>query len=114
MSHVIPLISMEYDDEDILDMQGDGGAMGMMGSMPKFPCGLQIYLTHMELDKFRAHGEDLDPADAFVGGLVHLFAMARITGISTEERNNGPTCRIMLQIESMGIESEDAEDGDKD
>jgi hypothetical protein len=92
--------SMELDDEDKMDL-----AMPMPMDRPDFPCGLRITLTDKELDKL-----DLDHKDAVVGGTIHLFAMARITSVSENEVNGGDKCcRIELQIEDLGIESEDAE-----
>jgi hypothetical protein len=93
--------SMELDDEDKLDT-----AMPIaMPDKPDYPYGLRITLTDKELAKL-----DLDHKDAEVGGTVHLFAMARITSVSENNTGNGDKCcRIELQIEDLGIESEDAE-----
>ena len=92
---------MELSDDDKMD-----AVMPIaMPDKPDFPYGLRITLTDKELDKL-----DLDHADAEVGGLVHMFAMARITSVSENEMNGGEKCcRVELQIESLGIESEDAE-----
>ena len=98
--------SMELDDEDKLDT-----AMPIaMWNKPDYPYGLRITLTDKELQKL-----DLDHADAEVGGTIHGFFMARITSVSENEVNGGEKCcRIELQIENLGIESEDAENEGKE
>ena len=94
--------SMELSDEDKLD-----ASMPIpMDDKPDFPYGLRICLTHEEMAKL-----DIDPADAFVGGTFHLFAMARVTSISMSDGEYGPCCRLEAQIEEMAVESEDAENG---
>jgi hypothetical protein len=105
-----PMVSMELDDESKLDAPQPIP----MDTKPDYPYGLRICLTHEELAKL-----DLDPADAFVGGIIHLHALARITSVNASDSapgpysDGGPQCRIELQIEDMSIESEDAEnDGD--
>lgn len=98
--------SMELDDEDKLDT-----AMPIaMPDKPDYPYGLRITLTDKELAKL-----DLDHTDAEVGGTIHGFFMARITSVSENEVNGGEKCcRIELQIENLGIESEDAENEGKE
>lgn len=93
--------SMELNDESKLD-----AVMPIsMPDKPDYPYGLRISLTNEELDKL-----DLDKADAEVGGTIHGFFMARITSVSENEVNGGEKCcRIELQIEDLGIESEDQE-----
>ena len=96
---VMIMKSMELDDEDKLD-----SPMPIPTEKPDYPWGLRITLTQAELDKL-----DLDPDDAVVGGMFHMFAMARITNVNKSEDENGQCCRIEAQIESLGIESEDEE-----
>ena len=94
--------SMELSDESNLDAV----TPIPMPNKPDYPYGLRITLTNEELDKL-----DLDHEDAEVGGLVHLFAMARITSVSQNEDTAGDKCcRIELQIESLGVEDESQED----
>lgn len=108
---VKPMVSMELDDE----AQVDQFLPIPMDNKPKFPCGLSICLTHDELAKL-----DLDPADAFVGGTIHLHAMARITSVSSSDSapsnwsKGGKNVRVELQIENLAIESEDEENEDYD
>lgn len=108
---VMPMVDMEMDDED----QVDQVLPIPMADKPKYPYGLSICLTSKELEKL-----DLDPSDAFVGGTIHLHAMARITSVSMSDREanewskGGPEHRIEFQIESMAIESEDEENKDYD
>jgi hypothetical protein len=110
MAKMHPMVSMELDDED----QIDAPQPIAMADKPKYPYGLQICLTGAEMKAL-----DLDPSEAFVGGIVHLHALARITSVSisdnapTEWSSGGPSCRIEMQIEDMCIESEDAENDDE-
>jgi hypothetical protein len=91
---------MELDDEDQLDALQPYA----MPDKPKYPYGLQICLTGAEMKAL-----DLDPSTAFVGGMVHMHAFARITSVSISDGGSGPNCRIELQIEDMMVESEDSE-----
>jgi hypothetical protein len=95
------LTSMELDDEQKLDM-----AMPIpMSRKPDYPCGLCLSLTEKDFEKL-----GLDPKEAEIGGLVHLFAMARVTSVSHRQSASGDKCcRVELQIEDMSIESEDDE-----
>ena len=90
------LQSMEMDDDEKLDYP-----MPIPAEKPDYPYGLRICLTEREFSKL-----GLDPKDAEVGGLVHLFAMARVTNVSIGEECS----RVELQIEDLGIESEDDEE----
>lgn len=95
------LTSMEMTDDEKLDTVMPVS----MASKPDFPYGLRICLTEREFDKL-----DLDPHEAEVGGLVHLFAMARVTSIHSSQDEDGEPChRVELQIEDLDIESEDEE-----
>ncbi len=96
---VMIMKSMELDDEEKID-----APMPIPTEKPDYPWGLRISLTQAELDKL-----NLDPDDAVVGGIFHLFGMARITYVSQSEDENGSCCRIEAQIESLGVESEDEE-----
>jgi hypothetical protein len=57
----------------------------------------------------------LDASGAFVGGVVHLNAIAKVTSVSSNEmeKDDGETVdnsRIELQIVMMCIEGEDEEE----
>lgn len=94
------MVSLELTDEEKIDT-----LMPIpMAERPEYPFGLRISLTHRELEKM-----NLDPAEACVGGLVHLHAMARITAVSMEDRGERKECRLELQIEDMCVEGEDEE-----
>ena len=96
---------MELDDDEKLDAPSP-----IKEYRPDYPWGLRLCLTEQELEKL-----DLDSSDAFVGGMVHIFAMARIIGVNVSSSSeNGDRCRIELQIENLGIESEDAENEGQD
>lgn len=100
MARLNPMVSMEMDDESILD-----AAMPIpMPERQRFPYGLRICLTDKEMDKM-----ELDIGDAVVGGMVHLHAMARITSVSQNDTPDGKCGRVELQIEDMCVESEDEE-----
>lgn len=100
MARLHPMVSMELDDEDKLD-----AIMPIpMKDKPDYPFGLRICLTEKELDKL-----DLDHDDAVIGGMIHGFFMAKVTSVSMTESEGEQCCRIELQIENLGIESEDEE-----
>ena len=88
--------SMEYDDEDKLD-----AVLPMPATKPDFPYNLRISLTERELKKL-----DLDPKDAEVGGMIHGFFMGRVTSVRIDPDEK---CCVEIQIEDLGIESEDEE-----
>ncbi len=97
--------SMELDDEDKLDAAGPFP----LPDKPDYPYGLQICLTHREFEKL-----GLDPAEAFVGGICHLHALARITSVSANDGASGSSCRVEMQITDLAIESEDEENKEYD
>lgn len=76
----------------------------MEAPKPEYPYGLSICLTDKELAKL-----GLDPEEATIGGVVHLHALACITSVNIQKRDDGSTCRVELQIEKLAVESEDAE-----
>jgi hypothetical protein len=98
-----PMVDMELDDEDKLDANGPYP----LPSKPDYPYGLQICLTHKEFEKL-----GLDPSEAFVGGICHLHALARITSVSANDGASGASCRVEMQITNLAIESEDEENED--
>jgi hypothetical protein len=106
MAKMHPMVSMELDDED----QMDAPQPFPMDNKPRYPYGLCICLTGAEMKAL-----DLDPGEAFVGGIVHLHALARVTSVSISDSapsnysDGGPQCRVELQIEDMCIEGEDVE-----
>lgn len=101
---MLTMQSMELDDEDKLD-----AIMPLpMSSQPDFPYGLRISLSEKELEKL-----NLDiPSAEQIGGICHGHFLARITSISTEQRDGKTCCRAELQIEDLSIEGEDQENKD--
>lgn len=97
------MTSMELDDEDKMDALTPIA----MPEKPDFPYGLRICLTEKELEKL-----GIDHTEAFVGGMVHGFFMARVTSVSCEQREGKDCCRLELQIEDLGLESEDEENAE--
>lgn len=71
---------------------------------PSYPYGLSISFNQETLEKLK-----LDIANCAVGGIMHLHCLARITGMNANDYGDGMDCRVELQIESMAVESEDAE-----
>lgn len=105
---MFPMIDMSLDDEDILDMNCPYPIP--MSDRAKYPYGLRLCLTESEINKLK-----IDPSEAFVGGMVHIHAIARITSVSCDETEGGEKHRIEFQIEDMAIpESEDAENSEAD
>jgi hypothetical protein len=103
------LVDLAYDDEDEYEM-AKACSGPILADQPKYPRGLQITLTDKEFKKLAEAGDDFDMDDAMIGGEVHGFFMARITGVNMNETEGGSKCSITLQIQQLGIESEDAED----
>jgi hypothetical protein len=99
MAKMRHMTDMELDDDDKLD-----AAMPAMAMRPDYPYGLRISLTEKDLAKM-----GLDHEEAEVGGTVHIFGMAEITSVSKTDDGNGKCCRIEMQIQKLGVESEDAE-----
>ena len=103
------MVSLELDDEDQFDACIAPGC-----ERPKYPYGLRISLTEREMEKLR-----IDPSCAFVGGMCHLHAMARVTAVSQNQSEDmdgdaQENWRLELQIEDMCIESEDEENEEVD
>lgn len=108
MAKMNPMVSMKMDAEAPGERAYDAVVPSMIEKQ-EYPWGLQLTLTHKELEKM-----DLDPADAVIGGMIHLHAMARITSVSMDQGTNGKSCCIRLQIEDMCVESEDEENEEED
>lgn len=98
----IPFVDMELDDYEKSDIEKSYPVL--KEDKPEYPYGLRICLTGSELDKL-----NLDPEDAFIGGIIHGHFLAKITSISANAGEEYSNCRIELQICSLAVESEDAE-----
>lgn len=98
------MVDMELGDDQKLDALPIATEAKVPG--PEYPWGLRITLTEADIEKL-----GLDPSEAFVGGYVHLHAMACITCAPLEKQADGSmTCqRMELQIEKLCVESEDEE-----
>jgi hypothetical protein len=97
------MISMELDDEDKLD-----AVMPIaMPSKPDYPFGLQICLTHAEIEKL-----GIDHLEK--GEIVHIRAMGKVTFAQQSEGEHGHACRCEVQIQHMSLENESREGADED
>jgi hypothetical protein len=103
------LVDLGYTDEDEYEM-AKACSSPAMADQPKYPWGLRLTLTDKEFAKLAEAGDNFDADDAFIGGEVHGFFMGRIVSVNMNQREGGPTFSIEIQIEQLGIESEDAED----
>jgi hypothetical protein len=74
-----------------------------MPSQPVYPYGLSICFGQEELDKL-----DLE-ADVQVGDTVHLFCLAKVTSVSTNDTTEGPKTRVEMQITNIAVHDEDQE-----
>lgn len=91
---MMPMISMEYDDEDMEEME----LPLPLSERARYPYGLKICLTDKEMRKL-----GIDPMEAFMGGVVHAHVSMRITSVSMNETENGHCSRLEFQIEEMAI-----------
>lgn len=74
-------------------------------ALPRYPWGLCIRLDEKQLEKL-----DIETGDAEVGDTIHLFALAKVTSISSSEREGGESSKcVELQITHLATESEDEE-----
>jgi len=69
-----------------------------------YPYGLCISLTDVELAKL-----NLDDDGVEVGDMVHLFAMCKVTSVSSNDTEAGKKMRVELQITDIATENEDDE-----
>lgn len=100
---VLPMVDMEMSDDEKMD-----SVMPIKSDeRPEYPWGLRICLCGAELEKL-----NLDPSDAFIGGIIHGHFLAKITSLSASASENYDDCRIELQITHLAIESEDEENED--
>ena len=104
MTQAIVMHSMELDDEELADMAWPI-PMGGKDTRPRFPCGLVIALSDVELRKLKVDFPDGE----CIGGMIHGHFMGRIKSASQSETQDGQTCRLEVQIEDLAVESEDAE-----
>ena len=102
MSAFHDMVSMELDDDDKIDL-----TIPSIKETPDFPYGLRICLTEKEFEKL-----GIDPAEAFIGAVMHGHFLGRITSISANQAEGVDCCRVEVQIEDLAIESEDAENAE--
>ena len=104
MTQAIVMHSMELDDEELADMAWPI-PMGGKDTRPRFPCGLVIALSDVELRKLKVDFPDGE----CIGGMIHGHFMGRITSASQSDNQSGTSCRLEIQIEDLAVESEDEE-----
>jgi Major coat protein-like len=101
------MVDMSRDQEEIKeDLPPPAGKEGG----PLYPYGLCISLSEDELEKLGLDGELPQ-----VGMMIHLSAMAKVTSVSQNEREQidgtKTLCkRVELQITHLATENEDEED----
>ena len=104
MKNVGKFIDMANDPEEAKADMATEAATPSPYKGPKYPYGLCIRLDEKQLAKL-----DLDD-DITTGETIHLFALARVTSVSSNERDGEPDCRcIELQITHLALEDEDEE-----
>lgn len=101
---------MELSDDEALEMASPCAVMPDKKLLPQYPWGLRISLTQDELAKLK-----IDPATCNIDGMMHLHAIARVTSVSCDKRQDGTeNHRVELQIEQLAVESEDEENAEAD
>ena len=76
-----------------------------MPSPPKYPYGLCICLCQDELEKL-----GMDDSEISVGDILHMFCLAKVTSVSSNENSDGVYKRVELQITNIATpEDEDEE-----
>jgi hypothetical protein len=104
MSKFHRMVSLERTPEEKAEERLANSYPTPIADMPDVPYGLCINLTEVELAKL---GLDLE---CDVGDMVHLFCMARVTGISKTDTASGCKCNVNLAITDMAVEDEDEEE----
>ena len=90
------MTDMELSDDDKLDTM----CPPALENVPDYPYGLQITLTHRELEKLGLE------ADCSIGDVIDIRCFARVTGVNRNETAMGPEDRVSLQITDMAVENE--------
>jgi hypothetical protein len=72
-----------------------------------YPWGLRITLDEKDLEKLDV-SEDIQAGD-----MLHFYAMAKVTNVSTSDSEGGKCCNVTLQIQSLAVEDEAAEEVSK-
>lgn len=71
-------------------------------SGPQYPPGMNICLTHVELEKMK-----LDIADCQVNDSVEFRCFGTVKSIIENDGPDGPCSRVGIQIEKMGMTDDD-------
>ena len=110
MAHFAKMIDMAKTPEQVNkevteSMPGaPRSATSIADNLPKYPYGLCITLESEQLEKL---GID---CECEVGDMIHLCAMAKVTSVSSREKEGGENdLRIELQITHLASENEDEE-----
>ena len=98
------MVSLERSTEEKAEERAANTYPTPIADMPDVPYGLCINLTEVELAKL-----DIED-DMEVGDMIHLFCMARVTGISKNDTGAGCKCNVNLAITDMAVEDEDTEE----
>ena len=103
------MVSMERTPAEKAEARAEMEMPPAVSALPDVPYGLRITLTESELEKL---GIDIDDKndEPSVGDMIHLFCMAKVTCVSSEDTGQGKRQRVELSIVSMAAEDEDDED----
>lgn len=108
MGKIPVMVDMELTDEEKVN---SSECAPIPCKTPDYPWGLRLTLSARDLAKMK-----IDPASIEMGGVIHLHALARITGKFENETENsdGKDIRVEAQITHLSTESEDAENAEAD
>lgn len=95
------LVDMELDDEQKTDF-----CAPIACDRPDYPYGLRVSLDQGSLDKLKK------PASAFsVGDMVDMRCFGVVTSVSQDASESGERGRVEIQIQKLGMENENTEEG---
>lgn len=111
MPHIMPMVDMALSPKEA---KAEAAVVEPAeSSSPKYPWNLCLCLQEEQLAKLNLKAL---PA---VGEMIHLFALAKVTSITSNERQGSDGAaetdrRVELQITHLAVESEDAENAETD
>lgn len=101
---IVTLKDMAHTPEDIKEERAEQSYPAPVGMASKYPYGLCISLGEDELEKLGIMTEDGKLSLPDVGDIVSLAAAAKVTSVTSREREDGECdCRVELQITHLGL-----------